>query len=197
MRTAIITAAAVVLCASTAFAQSDTPAKLYEAGQYDQAIQAIGEQISSADTYLAAQIYLKLNRPDDAKTELSRLMNDGDDVWKLVAESERARIDNNADVALEVVQRAASMDPDRFHVQYQLGLVKAEQNEWAGAADAFDRASQIDPTFAYAHYYAGLAYSKVRRVDRTAAHFETFLRLAPKAPERPAVESIMRTLRGR
>ncbi|MCM3881758.1 MAG: tetratricopeptide repeat protein [Vicinamibacterales bacterium] len=196
MRTAIITAAAVLLGASAVFAQ-DTPAKLFEAGQYDQAIQAIGEQISSADTYLAAQIYLKLNRPDDAKTELSRLMNDGDDVWKLVAESERARIDNNAGVALEVVQRAASMDPDRFHVQYQLGLVKAEQNDWAGAADAFDRASQIDPTFAYAHYYAGLAYSKVRRVDRTGAHFETFLRLAPKAPERPAVESIMRTLRGR
>lgn len=44
------------------------------------------------------------------------------------------------------------------------------------------RATQIDPTFAYAHYYAGLAYSKVRRADRMAAHFEVFLKLVPKAP---------------
>jgi hypothetical protein len=30
-----------------------------------------------------------------------------------------------------------------------------------------------------------------------AAHFEVVLELVPKVPERPAVESIMRTLRGR
>jgi hypothetical protein len=30
-----------------------------------------------------------------------------------------------------------------------------------------------------------------------ANHFETFIRLAPNAPERPEVESILRTVRGR
>jgi hypothetical protein len=34
-------------------------------------------------------------------------------------------------------------------------------------------------------------------VDKMAGFFETFLKLAPNSPERPAVESIMRTLRGR
>jgi hypothetical protein len=30
-----------------------------------------------------------------------------------------------------------------------------------------------------------------------ASHFELFVKLAPQAPERPEVESILRTLRGR
>jgi len=30
-----------------------------------------------------------------------------------------------------------------------------------------------------------------------AQHFDTFLKLAPQAPERPEVQSIMRTLGGR
>jgi tetratricopeptide (TPR) repeat protein len=196
----IVAAAAVLLGTSTPFAQVNPSARqLFEAGQYDQALHAISEQreAQAVDTYLAAQILLKLNQPDNAKAELSRLMSDGDGTWKLVAESERARIDDDADHALELAQRAVALDADRFHVQYQLGLAKAERNDWAGAAEAFERASQLDPTFAYAHYYAGLAYSKVRRADRTATHFETFLKMAPKAPERLAVESIMRTLRGR
>jgi hypothetical protein len=50
---------------------------------------------------------------------------------------------------------------------------------------------------AYAHYEAGMAYYKAKRVDRMAVYFENFLRLAPNAPERSAVQSIMRTVRGR
>jgi tetratricopeptide (TPR) repeat protein len=87
--------------------------------------------------------------------------------------------------------------PNDFFAQYQLGLARAQTEDWPAAAEAFERASQLDPVFAYAHYYAGLAYSRIQRIDRTATHFETFLKLAPKAPERTAVESIMRTLRGR
>ena len=48
--------------------------------------------------------------------------------------------------------------------------------------------------WAYAHFYAGLAYSKARRIDLTAQHFQTFLRLAPQAAERGEVQSIIRTL---
>ena len=64
----------------------------------------------------------------------------------------------------------------------------------AGAAAAFERAAELDPSWADAHYYAGLAYSKVKRVDLMASHFDTFLKLAPQSPQRPEVQSIMRTL---
>ena len=39
--------------------------------------------------------------------------------------------------------------------------------------------------------------ARIKRADLTAEHLERFVKLAPMAPERPAVESLMRTLRGR
>jgi hypothetical protein len=42
-----------------------------------------------------------------------------------------------------------------------------------------------------------MAFYKVKRIDRMAVSFENFLKLAPQAPEGPAVLSIMRTVRGR
>ena len=50
---------------------------------------------------------------------------------------------------------------------------------------------------AYAHYYAGHSYYETGRIDLMASFFESFLKLAPDAPERTSVESIMRTVRGR
>ena len=80
---------------------------------------------------------------------------------------------------------------------YQLGRALAHQEAWVEAAAAFERAAELAPANAYAHYYAGLMYSRGRRVDRMAVHFEQFLKLAPEAPERAQVMQTMRTVRGR
>ena len=183
--------------------RAETSARaLFEAGQYEQALQAVAQERQHgmnepADTYLSAQSYEKLGQPDRAKAEFALLERVEDAAWQLVGHSAGSLIDGDIEQALKAATQAAASAPDFFFAQYQLGLVKAERQDWTGTAEAFERATQIDPTFAYAHYYAGLAYSKVKRADRTATHFEVFLKLAPKAPERPAVESIMRTLRGR
>ena len=60
----------------------------------------------------------------------------------------------------------------------------------------FGRSVEIKPDFAYGHYYAGLAYQKLRQTAKMSQHLETFLRLAPEAPERAAVAAVLRTLRG-
>ena len=59
------------------------------------------------------------------------------------------------------------------------------------------RASTLAPTFAHAQYYAGLSHYRANRPDLMAARFERFLKLAPDAPERPEVQQIMKTIRGR
>ena len=51
---------------------------------------------------------------------------------------------------------------------------------------AFTKAIELKPDFAYAHYYAALAYQRQRQLPKTAEHFDAFLRLAPDAPERSA-----------
>ncbi len=59
------------------------------------------------------------------------------------------------------------------------------------------RQASVSRRNAYAHYYGGMMHYRANRVDRMAVHFEQFLKLAPEAPERPEVLSIMRTLQSR
>ena len=83
--------------------------------------------------------------------------------------------------ALAAVDRLA---PDRSNalVRDTLGLRRA----YAAAI-----------AFAAAYYYAGLANYRIKRIDLMTTNFNTFVKLAPSAPERPEVESILRTVRGR
>ena len=201
--TTLILAAATLVSLEIGLAQERASAQqLFEAGRYREALQAIAGQreagtAGAAEGYLAVQIFLKLDQHDNAKSELSRFTDHAEPVWKAIGESARALTVKDENGALKAAERAVAMAPNHFFAHYQLGLVRAGRADWAGAAAAFERAAEIDPLFAYAHYYAGFSYSRVKQVDRMAVHFERFLKLAPKAPERPAVESIMRTLRGR
>lgn len=183
-------------------AQEMSPRQLFEAGQLDAALSAIGEARARgddgyADHYLAGQILAKQERNDDARGEFERLSKADEAVWVLIGESAMGVLAGDSQRALEAASKAVSESSDHFFAHYQLGLAKARSEDWAGCAEAFGRAAELDPSFAYAHYYAGLSYSRIKRADKTSEHFERFLRLAPKAPERPAVESLMRTLRGR
>jgi tetratricopeptide (TPR) repeat protein len=178
--------------------------KLFEAGRYEQAINAIasqGDQASPDAIYLAGQSYLRLRQPDNARAQFAKLSAgvpaEEPTPWSLVGQSETARIGGNTQLAIDTAKRAGEMAPEAFYPRYQLGMAYSTAEKWEPAAEAFDKAAAIDPSFAYAHYYAGLAYSKLNRVSRMATHFEDFLKLAPEAPERPAVQSLMRTVRGR
>lgn len=178
-----------------------SPQALFEAGRYDEALRAIDEARTRTGTspeaaYLAVQVLDRLERPAQARTEIDGLSQFGE-VWRAIGDSARDVLDGNLPPAIEAGTRATTLAPDLFYAHYQLGLAQRAAEHWQAAADAFERATQIKPDFAYAHYYAGQAYSRVQRIDRTAEHFQYFLKLAPMAPERLAVESIMRTLRGR
>jgi tetratricopeptide (TPR) repeat protein len=194
-----------------------SPQQLFEAGQYDQAIAGIGALRAQGgaalpEAFLAAQIYLRQNLNDRAKEEFGRLAASEDLIWRQVGESSSAAVDGDLDRAIDLATQAvngvnaqtapaaaepAAPAPARdFHAFYQLGLAKTRRDDWQGAFEAFERAATLNPGFAYAHYYAGLAASRIQRLDRVAVHLGQFLQIAPNAPERPAVESILRTLRG-
>ncbi len=188
--------------AVTATAQGTSPQQLFESGQNDQAIQALSAQrergeSGPADAFLAGLVLVKLEQPERAQEEFARLATSGDQAWTLIGESASALLASDATRAREAAAQAVETAPGLFQAHYQLGLAKAQFEDWAGCAEAFRHTTDLNPSFAYAHYYAGLSYSRIARADRTSEHFERFLRLAPKAPERAAVESLMRTLRGR
>lgn len=202
MRLSPLCSVLMLVVAVTAAAQSPSPQQLFESGQNDQALQALSAQrergeAGPAEAYLAGLVLVKLEQPERAQEEFARLATAGDQAWTLIGESASALLASDTTRGREAAAQAVEAAPGLFQAHYQLGLAKARFEDWAGCAETFRRAADLNPSFAYAHYYAGLSYSRIARADRTSEHFERFLRLAPKAPERAAVESLMRTLRGR
>ncbi len=170
---------------------------LFEAGQFQQVVDAVTPDTAApGDLYLAAQSYDRLMQPGEARAMYERLAA-REDAWREVGHSAIALLEQNVGEALRTAHRATQAEPMLAEAHYQHGHAQAHKGDFAAAAAAFEKAASLDAGFAYAHYYAGLSYYRNKRIDLMARHFEAFLKLAPKAPERPEVESIMRTVRGR
>jgi tetratricopeptide (TPR) repeat protein len=196
MRTIAI---ALLLFPAAAMAQDAAEVRrLFEAGQYQQAIRSADAGEAPEGLYTAAQSHQKLGAAEEARGTYGRLAARGeDDPWHFIGLSGQQLLDDQTDAALDSAQQAVAMAGHLSEAHYQVGLVLAKRQDWRGAADAFDRAVDVNPANAYAHYYGGLMQYRAGRPDRMANHFEQFLKLAPEAPERPEVLQIMKTVRGR
>lgn len=180
--------------------QEASAKSLYEAGKNGELLQAVHSRREAGDAdpegaYLASQAYLRSENHEGARNELAYLQDVGDEAWKLIAQAETQRLDNNNAEARKTAQRATEVNSTHPWAQYELGLVAADMNDWAAASAAFERALELRPDLAYAHYYAGQAFQRQRNLGKTAEHFQAFLRMAPEAPERPAVQAVLRTLK--
>jgi tetratricopeptide (TPR) repeat protein len=191
-----LVAAAAVLCAVVPAGTQEDPRTLFEAGKYQDVVDRTPAESPADAQYVKGLALLKLNRNDEAKQSFRRLESAGG-AWRSVGQSAVALADGNADAALEAANAAVAGGAGLAEAQHQLGLVLEARGDSAGAAGAFAKAADAAPRMAYAHYHAGMNFYKAQRIDQMAVYFENFLKLAPNAPERPAVESIMRTVRGR
>lgn len=174
--------------------------KLFDAGQYQQLLKAaaaaeVTDEQRPRVTYLVGQGHQRLSQNDEARQAYQELASrDESDAWHYVGVSAIAMLSSNAGNALEAANEAVSRNESLPEAHYLRGLALSARQDVAGAAASFDQATDLDPSWAYAHYYAGLAYSRAKRADLMATHFQTFLKLAPQAPESREVKSIMQTL---
>jgi len=172
--------------------------KQFDAGQYQQAAAAGGSSQDPRVLYLAGQASQKLSHLDEAKKAYEKLAARPDsDPWNGIGRSAIALLASDGAGAADAAGQAVARGGSLAEAYYQQGLALSVKQDMAGASAAFQKATELDPGWAYAHYYAGLAFSKVKRVDLTASHFQTFLRIAPEAPEKPEVQSILKTLGAR
>jgi len=196
----LLAATCAVALATPAFAQP-APAqediqKLFDAGKYQEVVEKTPADAPPDAQYRKGLARRKIDQHGEAKEDFGRLSGGGE-AWSAVGDSARALIDGNLDGALEASRKGVQHGPELAQAHYQLGLVHDARSEHAEAATAFARAAELQPQMAYAHYMAGMSFYKAKRVDKMAVYFENFLKLAPEAPERPAVMSIMKTIRGR
>ena len=172
--------------------------RLFEAGQLQQVVDTARADATPDVLYTVAQSHQKLGATDQAREIYGQLAARPDsDVWHFIGLSGQLLADGQLPPAQQAAQRAVTMADNLPEAHYQLGLVLARRQDWAAGAAAFDRAAELNPAYAYAHYNGGLMHYRAGRPDRMAIRFEQFLKLAPEAPERPEVLQIMRTVRGR
>lgn len=171
---------------------------LFESGRDDEAAsRAAAPAVSSEDVWYGAQSLLRMGQRAEAIQQFTRLRDTAaSPAFRRAAEIGLARINEQPD-AVGLAQAGAAEFPTEAHVQFEAGITLALQGDMAAAARAFDAAINASPMLAYAYYQAGIAYSRLDRADLTVSRFEAFVRLAPSAPERPQVEGILRTARGR
>ncbi len=176
-----------------------TARQWFEAGRHTDVAAIVPTDSSEPGlVFLIAQSHDRLGQPAQARAAYDRLIaRPQTDPWHFVGRSAVSLATGQQTQAVTAAERAVALGPRIAEMHFQLGLAQAERRDYANAAPAFEAAIAIDPMPAYPHYYAGLSYYQAKRIDLMAEFFEAFLRLAPEAPERTQVESIMRTVRGR
>jgi tetratricopeptide (TPR) repeat protein len=187
---------AVLLSPLSAGAQENSVQKLIERGALQEAVdKASSEGDNPVSTYLAAQALLKMDNNGGAEERFNRLRDTGDGSWKAIGESGAKLVAGDVGGAMQAADSAVAANGDNAYAHYQLGLVAMRQNNFQRAMEALTRATELQPDFAYAHLYAGQSAQRLKQTAKMADHFRYFLKFAPDAPERQAVQSILRTLR--
>src|SRR5262245_34919396 len=170
---------------------------LYESGEDREIVDRIKNSVPNAptgeDRWFAAQSQLRLGLRNDAINDLAALSHTGDPAVQVAAQLAIGRLTNDQSM-LDQARTAAAAYPESLFVQYELGLSYAVRSDFASAARIFDACIAAAPTFAYAYYQSALAYQHLDRPDVMANRFDRFLRLAPNAPERPEVDSVLRAI---
>jgi tetratricopeptide (TPR) repeat protein len=174
---------------------------LYNARKYAEAEQLLAQVVQQNGENARAHEYLGLARLssgklDEAYAELSRaeeLAPASDSVKVGLA---RVLIEKKEfDRAEEALKKAREINGDNVDVPLYSGSVKLAKRNYQDAIKDLNDAIARKPDNAYAHYYAGLAYNGLKRPDKMVDSFQTFLKLAPDAPEAEKVRSLLRSVR--
>jgi tetratricopeptide (TPR) repeat protein len=97
--------------------------------------------------------------------------------------------------ARKALQAAEANGFDKTLTTYQRGLSYFVEGQWQKARESFDAALQLEPRFAYAYFYRGLAWSKLGRSDAMINDLDQFLKLAPSAPDAPTAKALLSAYR--
>jgi tetratricopeptide (TPR) repeat protein len=178
--------------------------ELYEQKKYQEAIQQLQPLVEGAPRVREARYYLALSliaveRLDEAQAQLEKLeeMSEGTptDSDLRVARARILMSRQQYDAAADVLKTVVAQNPDHVDARMFRAETELHRKNYQTVAEDAEKVIALDPANAYAYYYAGIAYSNLRRPDKMADYLDRFLKLAPDAPEAPKVQSLMRSLR--
>ena len=193
--------ALLVALGVTALAQPEAPVVstqvLFETGEFDAVLARVadGAEPAPEDIFIAGMTLQKREDLEGASAQMHRLEASDDAVWAAIGRSAVALFSNRDAEALEIARQAVALDGDHVFAQYQLGLAAVGNSDFPTATRAFTRVIDLQPAFAYAHYYAGRAYQRQRNLSKAAEHYRRFLQLAPASADAATVQALLRALK--
>jgi len=121
-----------------------------------------------------------------------QLKNNYTDAVFLLAQIEIA--EGNIKEAIKLVEAGSILASDNPVAYFQLGVLKYSDKEknYKGAAEAFEKAVSLSPSYSNARYFLGLSYYNLGRTADAIKQFESVQSLNPDNKE---VEFILKNLR--
>jgi len=148
------------------------------------------------DQIRAALTLERSGRPADAEQIYRELLSgkpDNVDVLHLVGNAARSR--GNFDEAIEVLQRAAEVEPASAEVRCHLAEAFAARGDMARAAEHYQRTLELDEGLLPANIGLGHALRKLGRLDAAAVAFRQAIELRPDLAElHVALSGVLREL---
>ena len=90
--------------------------------------------------------------------------------------------------ALRLLRKAIQRDPRLPEAWYQLGVLQQQRSEWKESAASLERAIELRPTFAEAHYRLSRAYSHSGEAERARAEIALQQRYAQEEKDESAAK---------
>ena len=131
------------------------------------------DQIGRYDLSIATYKQVPREHPDFHAAELGR--------------AEALRRAANPQAASEVLEQLARDFPDHVAVYVDLGDLKRQQEDYAGAVEAYDRALALSETEAqnrwFLLYARGICHERLKMWDKAEADFRAALEIDPEQPQ--------------
>ena len=142
--------------------------------------------------YYIGMSFLKKGNSDEAVTNLSKSIElHPDNPQAKLARGKIYVQQKKYDLAVGDLTAAANAMPQSEEAQNELAMAYAWQNNYQASIDQFKKVLAINNRNAYAHYWIGLAYSKINQTGEAEDHWRQFLELCPSCPEAPQVSAFL------
>jgi Flp pilus assembly protein TadD len=143
------------------------------------------------------QVLVKMNRPADAISYLSRAASLSPDQWTYEFNLARALgLVGRLDESIQAYRRAQELFPNDYVTTFNLALSLHKQGDEAAAVDQYQKAITLQPEDASFRKALGISYEKLQKPADAAAAYGEYLRLSPAAPDADKVRTRIAELTG-
>jgi tetratricopeptide (TPR) repeat protein len=168
------------------------------AGSYEAALAAYSEALArnpKSPAIPLSMARLEAAKGDNAKARENialALRVKGNYTEAIFFLSQIEAVEGNIKAAILSAEAASVIAPDDPTIFFQLGILRFNDKNYRGAADALERAVALNPEYANAKYFLGLSYEKL---ERDADAIKQFTDLTATNPGNKEVDLILRNLK--